>query len=201
MSKQMIISVSREYGSGGHEIARQLAERLGVSFYDRNMLDEIANEMDVDVANLHKYDEKRRIPIIRRTVRGHSNSPEEIVAEFQFDYLRKKAESGESFVVVGRCSEHILRDYEGMIPIFILGDEDAKSKRVQMVRNVSDAEAKSIMARHDRTRKYYHNYHCPNKWGDSRGYEISVNSSKLGIENTVKLLMDYINIRMSESVE
>jgi cytidylate kinase len=201
MSKQMIISVSREYGSGGHEIARQLAERLGVSFYDRNMLDEIANEMDVDVANLHKYDEKRRIPIIRRTVRGHSNSPEEIVAEFQFDYLRKKAESGESFVVVGRCSEHILRDYEGMIPIFILGDEDAKSKRVQMVRNVSDAEAKSIMARHDRTRKYYHNYHCPNKWGDSRGYEISVNSSKLGIENTVKLLMDYINIRMSESAE
>lgn len=201
MSKQMIISVSREYGSGGHEIARQLAERLGVSFYDRNMLDEIANEMDVDVANLHKYDEKRRIPIIRRTVRGHSNSPEEIVAEFQFDYLRKKAESGESFVVVGRCSEHILRDYEGMIPIFILGNEDAKSKRVQMVRNVSDAEAKSIMARHDRTRKYYHNYHCPNKWGDSRGYEISVNSSKLGIENTVKLLMDYINIRMSESAE
>ena len=201
MSKQMIISVSREYGSGGQEIARQLAERLGVSFYDRNMLDEIANEMDVDVANLHKYDEKRRIPIIRRTVRGHSNSPEEIVADFQFDYLRKKAESGESFVVVGRCSEHILRDYEGMIPIFILGDEDAKSKRVQMVRNVSDAEAKSIMARHDRTRKYYHNYHCPNKWGDSRGYEISVNSSKLGIENTVKLLMDYINIRMSESAE
>ncbi len=201
MSKQMIISVSREYGSGGHEIARQLAERLGVSFYDRNMLDEIANEMDVDVANLHKYDEKRRIPIIRRTVRGHSNSPEEIVAEFQFDYLRKKAESGESFVVVGRCSEHILREYEGLIPIFILGDEEAKSKRVQMVRNVTDSEAKSIMARHDRTRKYYHNYHCPNKWGDSRGYEISVNSSKLGIENTVKLLMDYINIRMSESAK
>ncbi len=196
MSKQMIISISREYGSGGHEIARMLAERLGVSFYDRNMLDEIADEMDVDVENLHKYDEKRKLPIIRRTVRGHSNSPEQIVAEFQFDYLRKKAESGESFVVVGRCAEHILREYSGMIPIFILGDEDEKSKRVQMVRNVSDSEARSIMARHDRTRKYYHNYHCPNKWGDSRSYEISINSSKLGLDATVELLMDFIRIRM-----
>lgn len=199
MNKQIIISISREYGSGGHEIARQLAERLGISFYDRNMLDEIAQHMDVDVANLHKYDEKRKKPIISRTVRGHSNSPEEIIAEIQFDYIRKKAATGESFVVVGRCAEHILREYNGMIPIFILGDEAEKSKRIQMVRNVSASEALSIMNRHDKTRKAYHNYHCPNKWGDSRSYEISINSSKLGIENTVDMLIDFINIRMETS--
>lgn len=196
MSKQMIISISREYGSGGHEIAKMLSERLGISFYDRNMLDDIASYMDVDVANLQKYDEKKKKPIISRTVRGHSNSPEEIIAEIQFDYLKKKASTGESFVVVGRCAEHILRDYEGMIPVFILGDEAEKSKRIQMVRNVSDSEALSIMARHDKTRKAYHNSHCPNKWGDSRSYELSVNSSKLGLENTVDLLIDFIKIRM-----
>ncbi len=199
MSKQMIISISREYGSGGHEIAKMLAERLGVAFYDRNMLDDIANEMEVDVENLHKYDEKRRLPIVRRTVRGYSNSPEEIVAEFQFDYLRKKAAAGESFVVVGRCSEYILREYPGMIPIFILGDEDEKSKRVQMVRGVSDSEAKSIMARHDRTRKYYHNYHCPYKWGDSRTYELTINSSKLGLEATTDVIMNFIKVRMEHT--
>lgn len=196
MSKQMIISISREYGSGGHEIAKMLSERLGISFYDRNMLDDIASYMDVDVANLQKYDEKKKKPIISRTVRGHSNSPEEIIAEIQFDYLKKKASTGESFVVVGRCAEHILRDYEGMIPVFILGDEAEKSKRIQMVRNVSDSEALSIMARHDKTRKAYHNSNCPNKWGDSRSYELSVNSSKLGLENTVDLLIDFIKIRM-----
>ncbi len=196
MSKQLIISISREYGSGGHEIAKRLSESLGISFYDRNMLDEIANEMNVDVANFHKYDEKRKKPIISRTVRGHSNSPEEIIADIQFDYLKKKADSGESFVIVGRCSEYVLREYSGMIPIFIIGDEAEKINRVKAVRNVSESEAISIMKRHDKTRKAYHNYHCPNKWGDSRGYEISINSSKLGIDHTVDLLVDFINIRM-----
>ncbi len=195
MSEQMIIAVGREYGSAGHEIAKQLAERFGVSFYDRNMLDEIAAEMNVDVDNLHKYDERPRIPIFSRTVRGHSNSPEEIIAEFQFNYIKKKAESGESFVVVGRCAEHVLRSYKGMIAIFILGDADEKNKRVQAVRNVSESEATSIMKRHDKTRKYYHNRYCDTKWGDSRGYDITVNSSKLGIEKTVDLLADYIKIR------
>lgn len=201
MSKQMIISISREYGSGGHEIARIIAERLGISFYDRNMLDDIANYMDVDVENLKKYDEKKKKPILSRTVRGLSNSPEEVIAEIQFDYLKKKAATGESFVVVGRCSEHILRDYSCMIPIFILGDEEEKSLRIQEVRNVSESEAKSIMARHDKTRKAYHNAHCPNKWGDSRSYEISVNSSKLGIRKTVGLLLDYILFRLEEDAE
>lgn len=196
MSKQMIISISREYGSGGHEIAKLLSERLGISFYDRNMLDDIAKYMDVDVENLQKYDEKKKKPIFSRTVRGFSNSPEDIVAEIQFDYLRKKASTGESFVVVGRCAEYILKDYDGMIPIFILGDEDEKSKRIQRVRNVSESDALSIMSRHDKTRKSYHNSHCPNKWGDSRSYEISVNSSKIGVEKAVELLMDFINIRM-----
>lgn len=199
MSKQMIISISREYGSGGHEIAKMLSERLGVSFYDRNMLDDIASYMDVDVENLQKYDEKKKKPIFSRTVRGHSNSPEEIIAEIQFDYLKKKASTGESFVVVGRCAEYVLREYEGMIPIFILGDEAEKCKRIQMVRNVSESEALSIMARHDKTRKAYHNSHCTNKWGDSRSYEVSVNSSKIGLERTVELLMDFINIRMSNT--
>lgn len=199
MSKQMIISISREYGSGGHEIAKMLSERLGVSFYDRNMLDDIASYMDVDVENLQKYDEKKKKPIFSRTVRGHSNSPEEIIAEIQFDYLKKKASTGESFVVVGRCAEYVLREYEGMIPIFILGDEAEKCKRIQMVRNVSESEALSIMARHDKTRKAYHNSHCTNKWGDSRSYEVSVNSSKIGLERTVELLMDFINIRMNNT--
>lgn len=199
MSKQMIISISREYGSGGHEIAKILSERLGIAFYDRNMLDEIAAEMEADVEKLKKYDEKRRIPIIRRTVRGLSNSPEDAIAEFQFDYIRKKADSGESFVVVGRCSEHILRQNENMIPIFILSDEVSKRKRIEEVRNVSSEEAMRIMTRHDKTRKYFHNYYCPNKWGDSRGYALTIDSGKIGIEGSVELILKYIDIRSGKT--
>lgn len=195
MEKQMIIAISREYGSGGHEIAKMLSERFGIAFYDRNMLDEIANEKDVDVDRLHKYDELPRRMLFSRTVRGYSNSPEEVIANFQFDYLKKKAECGESFVVVGRCAEYVLREYPGLITIFILGDEEEKRKRIQEVRNVSEAEAEGIMYRHDRKRKSYHNYYCPNKWGDSRGYDITVNSSKLGLKKTADLLESFIRIR------
>ena len=105
MEKQVIISISREFGSGGHEIAEQIAKNLGFHFYDRSMLDDLAREKNLQIEDLEKYDEKPRNPFISRRVGGHTNSMEEIVAEMQFDYLREKADSGESFVIVGRCAE------------------------------------------------------------------------------------------------
>lgn len=129
---------------------------------------------------------------------GFSNSPEEIVANLQFDYIRSKAESGESFVVVGRCAETVLRDFEGLISIFILGDKEVKAERVSKIRSISVNEAKAVMYRHDRKRKSYHNYYSSNKWGDSRSYDLTINSSKQGIETTIDLLENYIRIRMGE---
>ena len=87
MGKQTIISISREYGSGGHEIARKIAQELGFKFYDRSLLDEIATEKNMDVSVLQKYDEKPRNVILSRRVGVHTNSPEEIIAEFQFDFI------------------------------------------------------------------------------------------------------------------
>lgn len=199
MEKQLIIAVSREYGTSGHNIALALAQRFDIALYNRNMLDEIATHKDVDVKNLHKYDERPRNMLISRTVKGMSNSPEEVIANFQFEYLKKKAESGESFVVVGRCAEHVLREYPGLVKIFILGDKEDKIRLVMEKRNVSEKEAISIMARHDKKRRAYHNYHCPNKWGDARGYDITINTSRLGLEKTTNLLEDYVRMRIENN--
>ena len=89
MAKQLLVSISRTYGSGGHEIGRRLAERLGIGFVDRELLDHIAAEKGVDVKNLERYDERLKLPFLSRTVRGHSNAPEEALAEMQFDYILK----------------------------------------------------------------------------------------------------------------
>lgn len=198
MAKQVIISIGREYGSGGHEIARKLAERFSLPFYDRKILDEIANEKNVDADTLHKYDEAPKNPLFSRTVRGFSNSLEEVVANMQFDYLKSKAGSGESFVVVGRCSEVVLKEYDGFISIFILGDEDVKAERISKDRDISISKAKAVMYRHDKKRKSYHNYYFSNKWGDSRSYDMTINSSKQGIDATVDLLENYIRVRTKE---
>lgn len=195
-SKQLIIAVSREFGSGGHCIAEELARRFALPLYDRNILEEIADEKNVDSRNLEKYDELPKNHLFSWTVRGFSNSPEEQIANMQFDFLRKKAEEGASFVIVGRCAETILKGNPGLITIFVLGDMDAKIKRIAGLHLISRAEAERMIWRHDRKRKAYHNHYCEMKWGDSRNYDLCINSNKLGIERTTDTLEQYIRERM-----
>ena len=196
MKKQMIISISREFGSGGHEIAENIARDLDLKFYDRGMLDEIAENMNVDVEVLQKYDEKPRNYMLSRRVGNHTNSMEAIIAEYQFDFIRKKAEEGESFVIVGRCAETVLKDFEELISIFITGERQHKIKRVMEHFNLPENKAIAKMLRHDRKRKQYHNRHSDAKWGDSRLYDLCINSSPLGIEGTIRVLENYIRERV-----
>ena len=195
-SKQLIIAVSREFGSGGHCIAEELARRFALPLYDRNILEEIADEKNVDSRNLEKYDELPKNHLFSRTVRGFSNSPEEQIANMQFDFLRKKAEEGASFVIVGRCAETILKGNPGLITIFVLGDMDAKIKSIVPLHLISRVESERMIWRHDRKRKAYHNHYCEMKWGDSRNYDLCINSNKLGIERTTDTLEQYIRERM-----
>ena len=197
MSKQLIISLGREFGSGGHKIAEMLAERFNLPLYDSNLLEHIAEEKDIEGEHLKKYDEKPKSRLFSRTVRGYSNSMSDNLANMQFDFLKKKAASGESFVIVGRCSETILKEYEGLVSIFILGDRDAKAKHVQEKYGVSEDEAYAMMKQEDWKHKSYHNYYCKGKWGDSRNYDFSINSSKLGVERTTDIIEVYIKERMA----
>lgn len=196
MSEQLIISVSREYGSGGHIIAAKLAEEFHLPLYDYNLLSKIASERNLDHGRLKKYDESPKNKLFSRNVRGYSNSPEEIIANLQFDFLREEAESGKSFVVLGRCAEAVLQDYSCMIPIFILADDEYKIERTMHSKNISREEAELLVIRHNKKRRDYHNYHCTVKWGDSRHYDISINSGKLGLDKTTDLLTDYIKTKL-----
>lgn len=195
MEKQLIISVSREFGSGGHEIASELARRFNLPLYDKNILEQIACKHNLNIRRLEPYDEAPKNVFTSRNVKGFSNSPEEQVAQMQFRYLRAKADEGVSFVVLGRCSEEVLKDYPGLVSIFVLSDIAFKKERTMARDNTSEEEALELMARADRRRKYYHNQHCRGKWGDSRNYDLCVNSAKLGIEATTDLLEGYIRSR------
>ena len=193
---QIIISVGREFGSGGRVIAEKLAERFGLPLYDRHLITEIAEKMGMTFEDVEKYNESPRMKIVSRRVNGFSNSIEDNIAEMQFDILDEKARSGESFVVVGRCSETKLKKYPALISLFILGDMDKKIERLMDVYKLDEEDAKKFITKKDKKRKRYHNYHCPGKWGDSRLYDLSINSSKLGIDGTVEILEEYIKARI-----
>ncbi len=195
MKGQLIISIGREFGSGGHEIAQKLADQYKLPLYDHNLLDELAGRNNLDGDVLKEFDEAGRKKLLSRTVRGMNNSPEQNVAQLQFDYLRKKADSGESFVIVGRCSETILKGNAGLISIFVLGDMETKIERIMRLYQKSRKDAEELILEKDRKRKKYHNSHCRIKWGDSRNYDLSINSSRLGIEESVRILSQYIDAR------
>ena len=195
MDKQVIVSISREFCSGGHQIGEAVAKALGMGFCDRNMLDEIAQRKNIRIEYLEKYDEKPRNLLLSRRVGAFSNSIEDIIAEMQFEYLRDRAASGESFVVVGRCADSVLRGRKCLIPVFVMGDEEDKIAEACRRYNISREEAAAKMRRHDRARKQYHNRYSEGKWGDSRCYDLCINSSRLGIEQTAALLTEYIRQR------
>ncbi len=196
MEKQIMISISREFGSGGRQIAEKVAEDLGLPLYDRSLLDAIAKEKNIDVEHLQKFDEKPRNLILSRSVGGHSNSIEENLVKMQFEYLQRKADGGESFVVLGRCAETALKGKEGLVSVFILGDKEEKLVHVKDKYQLSDSEAALKMVRHDTKRKAYHNRYSDFKWGDSRGYDLCINSSRLGIEKTVAMIESYVKERI-----
>ncbi len=198
MHDQLIITLGREFGSGGHEIARRLAERFNLPLLEDNLLQKIAERkcqnMDTDAVGF--YDEKPRLHGVYRTVHGFNNSPEKAVVHMQFQFLQEIAAAGKSFLLVGRCGEEVLKEYDSMISIFVLADPEFKIERIMEREAISREEAVSLMERKNRKRKTYHNQYCTGKWGDSRNYEISINSSKLGIEGTTDLLESYIRARM-----
>lgn len=197
--RQVIIALGREYGSGGHEIAKMIAERMNLPFYDRNLLSEVAREKGIDVSAIAKYDESPRHAFVSQTVRGYSNAPEDGLANMEFDYIRSMAARGDSFVIVGRCADAILAGNKGLITIFVTADDDRKIERISRIVNVSEAEAARMIRAKNKKRKSYHNYYSDGKWGDSRYYDLLINSSRLGLEKTADVIEAYIKARTGQS--
>ena len=193
MEKQLIISIGREVGSGGHEIAEILAKHYNIPLFDKNILEDIATKKNVDASDLKDVDKNFVFPLINRNVRGFSSSIQENIYLLQFEYLQEKAKAGESFIIVGRCGEDVLKEYDALVSIFVLGDKEVKKARIMEKYDKNEFMAERMMREKDTERKQYHNSFCEGKWGHSRNYDISVNSSVLGIKETAELLIDFID--------
>ena len=189
--KQLIITIGREYGSGGHAIGEMLAEKLGIGFYDAEIIQRLSEKKGIKKETLSKYDEKPSPVLMNRSVRGYSTSLEEAVAEMQFKMIRKIAASGESFVLIGRCGETVLSKYDCLIRLFVLGDMDSRITRIMKRKRVSRKEAQKLIKTTDKRRKAYHNYYCEGKWGDSRNYDLCINSSKIGVEGAADVILSF----------
>ena len=195
MGKQIIISVGREFGSGGHEIAERLAKHYNIPLYDKEIFDHVQEKGSINADVAKYFDEKPVNPIFYPVSMDGSYLPlEQTVANHIFDFIRTKGDKEkESFVIVGRCAEYVLRDNLNVVSIFILGNRDVKQRRVMKKYQLEEKAALNRMRKEDKMRKTYHNFYADGKWGDSRSYDICVNSSTLGIDKTVEALIAYID--------
>ncbi|MBR2491621.1 MAG: cytidylate kinase-like family protein [Ruminiclostridium sp.] len=201
--KQLIISIGRESGSGGHEIAEKLAQRFDLPLYDKNLLTEIARDKNLDEEALRKYEEAPRNHFFGRSIRGRNhdmlnNSMQAGVFAIQTSWLQEKAEAGDSFIVVGRCAEAALGNHPGLVSLFICGEPDARINRLMKRHNFTFREASDYMVKQDKRRRAYHDENCTGSWGDAPNYHLTISSTPMGIDRTVDFLETYIRERMKD---
>ena len=194
MEKQLIIAIGREFGSGGHEIARRLAKHYGLLLLDKQSLSaEMKKENLLDIEVSLTSASAAFSPMYSNTPTFANLALQQALFEQEFAFIRDKADKGSSFVVVGRCADDILSDNPNCVRIFVLADQEFKLGRVMQAYSLNDRAAANRMRYEDKTRKTYHNYFCKYKWGDSRGYDLCINSGKLGLDKTVSVLIHYID--------
>ena len=193
----MIISIGRQHGSGGREIARLLARELGIKCYDKEIVDEAAKHSDFSRDLINAYDEKRMSAFMLHAGGYGLNENFRLnmqVVSAQFDAIREIASKGDC-IFVGRCADYILRERSDLVSVFILGDMDERLKCLERRQGLDEAAARKKIKEVDKDRSSFYKYYSDQVWGDAQNYDLCINSSRLGVEGTVKVIMDYIKTR------
>ena len=187
----------------------QVAEKLGVKCYDKELLALAAKESGLCEELFQSHDEKPTKSFLYSLVMdsysfgytssGYMDMPiNHKIFLAQFEAIKALADR-EPCVIVGRCADYALEDYPNRVSIFVTGDDKAKIKRLAERNNVTEAKAKEIMMKTDKERSSYYNYYSSKKWGDVRSYDLCVNSSVLGIEGTVDLIIYFANAKLKKN--
>lgn len=193
----MIITIGRQHGSSGREIARLLAEKLNYKCYDKEIVDEAANHSDFSRDLIDAFDEKRMSAFILHAGGYGLNENFRLnmqVVSAQFEAMRNIADKGDC-IFVGRCADYILRDHDDLVSVFILGDMDERLKCLECRQGLDEAEARKKIKEVDKDRSSFYRYYSDQTWGDAQNYDMCINSSKLGVEGTVQVILDYIKVR------
>lgn len=204
MEQQYLITIGRQFGSGGKEIGFALAKRLGIRCYDKELLEVAAKNSGLceDIFTVH--DEKPTNSFLYSLVMdtysagyatpGYVDVPiSQKVFLAQFDAIKALAQK-ESCIIVGRCADYALEEVPHLIRVFISADLPARIQRIQERFSLSEAKAKDLIIKTDKKRASYYNYYTNKRWGDCASYDLCINSAQLGIEGCVDLICEHLNL-------
>lgn len=202
----MVITVGRQYGSGGREIGTKLAERFGITYYDDLLLKKAAQESGLCEELFHSFDERPKSFLYSIALdpysfsMSHINSKgsiEQQVYLATYDTIKKLADEGPC-VLIGRCADYALKDRTDVVNLFITAPLPSRIERVAKRNGISPDEAKDRIRKTDKSRAAYYNFYSAKEWGDAKSYDLCIDSSLLGIEGTVDLLTEMLRIKGME---
>lgn len=200
-----IITISRQTGSGGHEIAELLAEKLNIPLHDRNVVEEAMKELELE--NADDVDEKLVVDYFAKFAKGYhaifgkgklyhmmpQTEEEPTISEKMFEVqsriIKRLAEAGPC-VIVGRCADYVLEDRDDVFSVFITAEEEQRVQRMMERRELTHERAVNAVEFADRDRAKYYQAYAKRKWGVPESYDITVSSTKLGVEGVVDLIAD-----------
>ena len=199
-----IITVGRQFGSAGREIAEKVAEHYGIKCYDKDLIARVAQESGFCQEMVQQHDERPTNSFLYNLVMdtysfGYNASSfvdmpiSQKVFLAQFDTIKKVAAEGPC-VIVGRCADYALSDFHNVMNIFIHADEDFKIKQIthRFSDITTEQKARDMMVKKDKQRQSYYNYYSSKKWGRADSYDLSVNTALLGVDGTINLLIQAI---------
>ena len=186
--KRIVITISREYGSGGRLIAKQLSEKLGITFYDKQLIAEVAKKTGFSENFIRDTEHQRPTNSflfdLYTTVATPSVPDQVFIAQAK---VIKEAAAKESCVIVGRCADYILRDEPNVLRVFVHAPLDQRIRRAREEYGAEEENLESYVIRQDKARASYHNYFAAGRWGQSREYDLCVNS-RIGIDASVQVI-------------
>ncbi len=201
MANNTIITIARQYGSGGHDIGKKLAEELKIPFYDKELLERAAKDSGFCQEIFENYDEKPTNSFLYSLVMdtysmGYSTAA---FAEMplnhkiflaQFNAIKDIAKEGPC-VIVGRCADYALADFPNVVNVYLYADLQSRIARIARRHDVTDAKAKDLIQKTDKSRASYYNYYTNKKWGEATGYDLCLNTASLGIDGTIHMIREF----------
>lgn len=205
--ERYVITIARQYGSGGRTIGEMLAERLGIHFYDKELMKLASEDSGINERLFNTADEKVKQSVFSKMFKtekaytGEVISPEsggfvsdDNLFNYQAKVVKELAER-ENCVIVGRCADYVLKDYDHVLSVFIHGPKDFCMQEAAKKINLTGKELERFITKTDKERADYYKYYTGREWTDARNYDLCLDSSKLGFERCVDEIIAYMNVR------
>ncbi|MGM9665982.1 MAG: AAA family ATPase [Eubacteriales bacterium] len=203
MTDNLVVTIARQYGSGGREVGEKLAKEMNMAYYDESLIKLAAEKSGMSLEALENVDERATPSLLYAVAMGsagmmpfnygmlYETPLNDKLFAYQSQIIKEEAAKGPS-VFIGRCADFVLEGHPKLVRVFIYADLDKRAQTIAARKEIEVGEAKNLAVKTDKKRASYYNYYTSRKWGRIENYDVMIDTAKIGIDGAVKVIQEYI---------